>query len=114
RPRVSTLGPRPQATRKEVRALLALTDSAVEAVRMIMSSTDEDGAAGVRLMAEQDGVETRFLLSISAMPAEDDAVVEEDGARVFLDTRAASLLDEKVLDARIDENRVAFQIEDQT
>jgi Fe-S cluster assembly iron-binding protein IscA len=96
-----------------VRALLALTDSAVEAVRMIMSSTDEDGAAGVRVRAERNGGQTRFLLSVAAMPAEDDAVVEDHGARVFLDTRAASLLDEKVLDARIDEHQVAFEIDDQ-
>jgi Fe-S cluster assembly iron-binding protein IscA len=95
-----------------VRALLALTDSAVEAVRRIVSSTDED-AGGVRVTAEQHGEETRFLLSIAAVPSEDDAVVEEHGARVFLDTRAASLLDHKVLDAHIDQNHVAFEIDDQ-
>jgi Fe-S cluster assembly iron-binding protein IscA len=47
------------------------------------------------------------------LPAEDDEVIEERGARVFLEPEAASLLDDKVLDASVDENQVAFTIADQ-
>jgi iron-sulfur cluster assembly protein len=46
-------------------------------------------------------------------PAEDDGVIEEAGARVFLDPGAASLLDDKVLDAEVAEGQVAFTIADQ-
>jgi len=93
--------------------VLALTDSAVEAVKGIVSSSagDSDGG-GMRMIAEQDGKETRFKLSVVPMPAEDDEVIEEQGARVFLETKAASLLDDKVLDANITKDEVAFTIGD--
>jgi hypothetical protein len=40
-------------------------------------------------------------------------VIEEAGARVFLDPGTASLLDDKVLDADVAEGQVAFTIVDQ-
>jgi Fe-S cluster assembly iron-binding protein IscA len=39
-------------------------------------------------------------------------VIEEQGARVFLEPEAASLLDDKVLDASVEHNQVAFTIDD--
>jgi iron-sulfur cluster assembly protein len=47
------------------------------------------------------------------VPAEDDEVIEEQGARVFLEPDAASLLGDKALDASVKENQVAFTIADQ-
>jgi Fe-S cluster assembly iron-binding protein IscA len=67
----------------------------------------------MRLIAEEDGAQTRFKLSVVPMPAEDDEVIEEQGARVFLETKAASLLDDKVLDASITQGQVDFVIGDQ-
>jgi Fe-S cluster assembly iron-binding protein IscA len=97
-----------------VSALLALTDSAVEAVKHIVSSSEEASeTAGLRLVAEQVGTQTNFQLSVVPLPAEDDEVIEEEDARVFLEPEAASLLDDKVLDATVDQNRVAFTIADQ-
>jgi Fe-S cluster assembly iron-binding protein IscA len=55
-----------------------------------------------------------FQLSVVPVPAEDDEVIEEQGARVFLEPDAASLLDDKVLDARLEQDKVAFTIADQT
>jgi Fe-S cluster assembly iron-binding protein IscA len=40
-------------------------------------------------------------------------VIEEQGARVFLDSGAASLLDDKVLDASVEGNQVEFTLADQ-
>ena len=40
-------------------------------------------------------------------------MIEEEGARVFLDPEAASLLEDKILDASIEPNQVAFTIADQ-
>jgi iron-sulfur cluster assembly protein len=95
--------------------LLALTDNAVEAVKNIVSSSDEDSeTGGLRVTAERAGTRPRFQLSIVPLPAEDDEVIEEQGARVFLETEAASLLEDKVLDASVDQNQVAFTINDQT
>jgi len=97
-----------------VSALLALTDSAVEAVKHIVSSSEEASeTGGLRLVAEPAGAQTNFQLSVVALPAEDDEVIEEEDARVFLEPEAAALLDDKVLDATVEENKVAFTIADQ-
>ena len=97
-----------------MRALLALTDSAVEAVKSIVSSSDETSeTTGLRMVAERAGTQANFHLSVVALPAEDDEVIDEQGARVFLEPEAASLLDDKVLDADVEQNQVAFTIADQ-
>jgi iron-sulfur cluster assembly protein len=97
-----------------VSALLALTDSAVQAVKDIVSSSDEASETrGLRLVAERAGTQANFHLNVVPLPAEDDEVIEEQGARVFLEPEAASLLDDKVLDASVEQNQVAFTIADQ-
>jgi Fe-S cluster assembly iron-binding protein IscA len=95
--------------------LLALTDSAVEAVTEIVSSSDEPSeTGGLRMVAERAGTRVNFQLRVVPVPAEDDEVIEEQGARVFLEPDAASLLDDKLLDAKLEQNKVAFTIADQT
>ena len=48
-------------------------------------------------------------------PQPGDQVLEEAGARVFLEETAAETLDDKVLDAQVDENGgVQFSITPQT
>jgi iron-sulfur cluster assembly protein len=94
--------------------MLALTGSAVQAVQEILSSSEEtagDGrfAAGCRAGRGADELPARRV----ALPAEDDEVIEEQGARVFLDPEVASLLDDKILDASLEPNQVAFTIADQ-
>jgi len=97
-----------------VRALLALTDSAVEAVKSIVSSSEEASEmGGLRMVAERAGTQANFQLSVVPLPAEDDEVIDEQGARVFLEPEAASLLDEKVLDASVEQDQVAFTMADQ-
>jgi iron-sulfur cluster assembly protein len=97
-----------------VSALLALTDNAVEAVRDIVSSSDEGSeTSGLRMVAEREGMQANFQLSVVPLPAEDDEVIDEQGARVFLEPKAASLLDDKVLDATVEQDQVAFTIADQ-
>jgi iron-sulfur cluster assembly protein len=95
-----------------VSALLALTDSAVEAVKDIVSSSEVPETAGLRMVAER-ATQANFQLSVVPLPAEDDEVIDEQGARVFLEPEAASLLDDKVLDADVEQNQVAFTIADQ-
>ena len=95
-------------------ALLALTNNAVEAVKSIVSSSNKASeTSGLRLVAERAGTQANFHLSVVPLPAEDDEVIDEQGARVFLESEAASLLDEKVLDASVEQDQVAFTIADQ-
>ena len=95
--------------------MLALTDSAVEAVKTLVESSDEDAdTSGLRMVAEPAGLRTNLQLSVVRLPAEDDEVIEEQGARVFLEPSAATLLDDKILDASVEQGQVAFTIADQT
>ena len=94
--------------------MLALTDNAVEAVKSIVSSSDEASeTSGLRMVAERAGTQATFHLTVVPLPAEEDEVIDEQGARVFLEPEAASLLDEKVLDASVEQDQVAFTIADQ-
>jgi len=52
-------------------------------------------------------------LSVADAPAADDAVVASEGTPVFLDAEAAQLLDDKVLDARIDGGQIGFMLREQ-
>jgi Fe-S cluster assembly iron-binding protein IscA len=93
--------------------MLALTDNAVQAVKGIVSASDRtDETGGLRLVTEHGDQEMSFQLSVAAVPAEDDEVIEQEGARLFLDPEASSLLEDKLLDAAVDEDRVAFMLAD--
>jgi iron-sulfur cluster assembly protein len=67
----------------------------------------------LRMVAEREGTQANFHLDVVTLPAEDDEVIDEQGARVFLEPEAASLLDDKVLDASVEQDQVAFTIADQ-
>jgi iron-sulfur cluster assembly protein len=96
-----------------VSALLALTASAVRAVKHIVSSSDQfPETAGLRMVAERAGTQANLQVNVAPLPAEDDEVIEAQGARVFLEPEAAALLDDKVLDASVEHNQVAFTIAD--
>ena len=96
-------------------ALLTLTDDAVEAVKHIVSSSDEfSETGGLRMVAQQTEMQMSLELSVVQLPAEDDEVIEEQGARVFLEPEAAALLDDKVLDVTVVQDQVAFTIAEQT
>jgi len=94
--------------------VLALTDSAVEAVKAIVEASDDAvDTSGLRMVAEPTVLGTNLRLSVVPLPAEDDEVIEDQGARLFLEPDAASLLDDKVLDANLDQGQLAFTLADQ-
>jgi iron-sulfur cluster assembly protein len=97
-----------------VRVLLALTESAVQAVKGIVASSPErDETCGIRVVADHAAAQVNFQLSVVALPGEDDEVIEEHGARLFLDPEASSLLEDKVLDATVEKSRVEFALAEQ-
>lgn len=94
--------------------MLALTESAVQAVKGIVSSSEEaTDTGGLRVVADHGGERVNFQLSVAALPGEDDEVIEEQGARLFLDPEASSLLEDKLLDATVEQSRVEFTIAEQ-
>jgi iron-sulfur cluster assembly protein len=46
-------------------------------------------------------------------PDVDDQVIEEEGARVFVEPEAAAILEDKVLDATVVGDRVQFSLNEQ-
>ena len=92
--------------------MLALTQNAVDAIHAIKSSSDEvPDDAGLRISAEPGGEEGAGLqLAIVSAPDPSDVVVEAAGEQIFLEEDAATFLDDKVLDAEVQEGRVSFAI----
>ncbi|MWV49621.1 hypothetical protein GRS96_10085 [Rathayibacter sp. VKM Ac-2803] len=83
--------------------MLTLTDSASSIVTTITSQTEVPAEGGLRISG--DDLDARNLaVTVAAAPETTDAVVEQDGARVFLDVVASAALDDKVLDAQVDES----------
>jgi iron-sulfur cluster assembly protein len=92
--------------------VLTITHEAAEAIDAVVhSAPDAPETAGLRIArgVTPDG-EQGLELSVTDRPAPDDAVVEAEGTPVFLESEAAELLDDKVLDARIQGDRVGFTI----
>jgi iron-sulfur cluster assembly protein len=86
---------------------LTLTENAVEAVKTLVEASPE--ASGMRITTSDGEGANPYQLSGAALPAEGDEVIEEDGARVFLDAAVARDLDDKALHARIGSGqRIAF------
>jgi iron-sulfur cluster assembly protein len=94
--------------------VLAITENAAEAIQaIVVSSPEVPEEGGLRIVARPEGEQEKLELTIAAIPAEDDEVVEEHGAHVFLDPEAASYLEDKVLDARVEGDQVGFALLEQ-
>jgi Fe-S cluster assembly iron-binding protein IscA len=50
---------------------------------------------------------------VAATPAEDDQLVEQQGAQVFLEPSAVGLLEDKRLDAQVEADQITFAIAQQ-
>ncbi len=90
--------------------MLTMTPEAGDAVRLITGQVSGAEDAGVRILAGGDH-DSDFTLAVANAPDPGDQVVEDHGARLFLEEPVAQLLDESVLDARVqDDGAVRFAI----
>ncbi len=92
--------------------MLALTPEAVVAIAAILEANAMPEGSGLRIAADQvPGEEaTSFGLSLEEAPLSGDAVVEEGGARVFLDASTAALLDTSLLAVHEQGDQIHFQL----
>jgi Fe-S cluster assembly iron-binding protein IscA len=82
--------------------VLTLTENASTVVKTLVEQ-QEDANGGLRI--SQDTPDSPALHVIpSPQPQPGDQVVEEGGAKVFLEETAALTLDDKILDAQVDQN----------
>ncbi|WP_327084928.1 Fe-S cluster assembly protein HesB [Nonomuraea sp. NBC_01738] len=94
--------------------MLTLTPTAAQAIRDLTSSAPEPAQSGVRISSQGEGAGS-LTLSLATAPEPTDEVVETGGARVYLDPVAASVLDDKSLDAGADDQGgVAFLVTEQS
>ena len=107
----ATGGRRARPIPTEGAAVLTITDTAAEAIRGIVAAPELPDGAGLRIATQHDAGEAALEVSVAESPAETDQVVDEAGARVFVEADAVPLLDDKLLDAQIEGTRVGFMLE---
>lgn len=83
--------------------MLTLTDTASTVVKTITDQTDAAPDGGLRISGDSADAQN-FAVAVAPAPDINDAVIEQDGARVFLDIAASVALSDKVLDAEVDEH----------
>lgn len=89
--------------------MLTLTENASTIVRDITAQPEHADTTGLRISTDGDPSSFTIAPVGGAEPA--DLVVEQSGATVFLDQGAAEVLDDKVLDAVVDDQgRVEFAL----
>jgi iron-sulfur cluster assembly protein len=93
--------------------MLTLTPVASEAIRQLSSQTEDPEASGIRIAPGPETPQgTALELTLVEEPEPEDEKVDEDGATVYLEPHVAGFLDDKVLDAQVDEGRVTFVLRD--
>jgi iron-sulfur cluster assembly protein len=81
--------------------VLTLTEGAVQVIRTVTSQPQLPEDSGIRIVAQDTA--GSLSLSLAEGPQDGDQVVESEGAKVYLEDGAANALDDKTLDAEIDD-----------
>ena len=85
--------------------MLQLTEEAVEALQKIGT---------IRITAEEVDGDVEIAIDEAAEPSEGDEVIEQGGARVFVDPAAAEVLADQVLGVHSHGDHFHFTFDDQT
>jgi iron-sulfur cluster assembly protein len=94
--------------------VLTITQNAAQAMETIFASAPEvPDSAGMRISRDtaSDG-QPAFRLAVVEAPEQSDEVVEAENVSVFIEDGTSDLLDDKVLDARIEEGKIGFMLGD--
>lgn len=93
--------------------MLTITTEAAQAIHAIVESSPIP-QGGVKISARPvSDSESRLELSIVEGPTESDDVIEEEGTKVFVEDAVSDYLNDKVLDAQVEEGQVHFTIQEQ-
>lgn len=89
--------------------MLTLTDNATTEIRKLIDQPEVPEGGGLRIA--NDPSTGGLTLALAAAPDDGDAVVDESGARVFLEEQAALVLEDKALDAGVgNDGEVQFAV----
>jgi iron-sulfur cluster assembly protein len=81
--------------------MLTLTERAAGTIKALTSQPGVPEDAGLRMSLPEG--ETGALVLALDSPQPDDAVIEDAGAKVFLQSNAATMLDDRELDGELDD-----------
>ncbi len=93
--------------------MMTLTETAAEAVRGIVANSQalSEETAGLRLFTETSPAgEPQMKVAAAKLPTEGDQVIEDGGARIFLEAELAAQLADKALDAQMTTEGAEFRI----
>jgi Fe-S cluster assembly iron-binding protein IscA len=95
--------------------MLMLTDTARKAIESVVANAEMPDGSGLRIDAPEQPQAPApgtapLQLEVARQPADEDQVVTDGGAKVFVSPRVAPLLDDKLLDVRVSEGRMQFVI----
>jgi iron-sulfur cluster assembly protein len=91
------------ALKRKARHVLTLTENANNVVKNIVEQSGPAGEAGLRISQDAPDSPALNVMPTDAPQPGDQVLEEEAGARVFLEETAAATLDDKILDAQVDE-----------
>jgi Fe-S cluster assembly iron-binding protein IscA len=91
--------------------VLTLTPTAESAIRALIATSPVGDEGGLRISADpgSDG-QVGFRLALVEGPEPLDEIVEDAAVPVYLEQEAAPLLDEGLLDATVEDERVTFTV----
>lgn len=84
--------------------MLTMTDNAVLVIRDLANQQDVAEDGGVRIAADPEA--GSLSVELVERPVEGDQVVDNQGARIFLDSDAAELLGDASVDATVDDDGI--------
>jgi iron-sulfur cluster assembly protein len=90
--------------------VLAITSDAAEAINGLVSSAELPEDGGLRISPTSGAAGPGLELSLTPVPGDEDEVVEESGAHVFLEPGVVDPLEDKVLDAEVEAGQVRFSL----
>ncbi|KAB1927349.1 adhesin [Micromonospora sp. PSH03] len=84
--------------------MLTMTDNAVLVIRDLANQQDVAQDGGVRIAADTEA--GSLTVELVPEPVQGDRVVDNQGARIFLDEDAAELLGDASVDATVDDEGI--------
>ncbi|NJP32097.1 adhesin [Micromonospora thermarum] len=84
--------------------MLTMTDNAVLVIRDLANQEDVAEDGGVRIAADPEA--GSLTVELVERPVDGDHVVDNQGARIFLDEDAAELLGDASVDATVDDEGI--------
>jgi iron-sulfur cluster assembly protein len=92
--------------------VLTVTHDAAEAIQSLTDQIPETDTAGLRISVQEgESGSAQLALSVADAPFPADEVVESEGATVYLAEPVVAFMDDKTLDATVQEEGVAFSIQ---